>query len=63
PANLPSSVVLLQKSYKNPYKPNAQKQLSTLNNEASDFTTMRRLPNTLGPLKKPLHTLSAAIIE
>lgn len=35
----------------------------TLNNRAADFTTVRGLPNTLGPLKKPLHTLSAAIIE
>ncbi len=35
----------------------------TLNNRASDFTTVRGLPNTLGPLKKPLHTLSATIIE
>lgn len=35
----------------------------TLNNRAADFSIVKGLPNTLEPLKKPLHTLSAAIIE
>ena len=34
----------------------------TLNNRATGFTTERGLPNTLGPSKKPLHTLSALVM-
>mgnify|MGYP001772507678 CR=1 FL=1 len=35
----------------------------TLNNRASGFTLQKGLPNTLGPSKKPLHTLSALIMR
>lgn len=34
----------------------------TLNNRAHDFTWEEGLPNTIGPSKRPLHTLSALIM-
>ncbi len=35
----------------------------TLHNRASGFTTVEDRPNTVGPRKRPLHTLSSVIME